>query len=285
MAGHRWTILPYRTRQRAGLASLLLTALLLLLLWRLRGLRESCVPGGLEPRLDPDEKKQLLDLLDAFVRAATDARVPFFLSGGTLLGSWRHHGLVPWDDDLYLTVPHNLRDNLSRALRALGSDHALYGQAEDVRWKWYSVTSGTRINATLWSFPYIDISFYLLSETRLWDYDTANWWELNFPRGDVLPLTSRPFEGRWLPVPRDVRAVLERTFDLSLCLPARFSHRLEAGVGQHCGVPCVRVADRVALVSRVALGKAVGEEGARCVETLVQNGTVMGDLILQDLEC
>ena len=48
-----------------------------------------------QARLRDQQLQLLMDTLDVFADTLTEASVPFFLYGGTLLGSWRHHGLIP----------------------------------------------------------------------------------------------------------------------------------------------------------------------------------------------
>lgn len=41
-----------------------------------------------------------LETLKAFVKACEQLGLPYIATGGTLLGAIRHHGFIPWDDDL-----------------------------------------------------------------------------------------------------------------------------------------------------------------------------------------
>lgn len=43
-----------------------------------------------------------LDLLSEFINICSKYNLTDFAYGGTLLGAVRHHGYIPWDDDLDL---------------------------------------------------------------------------------------------------------------------------------------------------------------------------------------
>lgn len=46
-----------------------------------------------------------VDILKYFASYCYEHQLRFFLAGGTLIGAVRHHGYVPWDDDLDIVMP------------------------------------------------------------------------------------------------------------------------------------------------------------------------------------
>ena len=56
--------------------------------------------------LNLDEMRQIqLELLDRIDEFCTREGITYSLSGGTMLGSVRHKGFIPWDDDIDLMMP------------------------------------------------------------------------------------------------------------------------------------------------------------------------------------
>ena len=58
----------------------------------------------------------LYDILYAIDDACKAENVSYFLDSGTMLGAVRHHGIIPWDDDIDIAVMDRDYDSLAKAL-------------------------------------------------------------------------------------------------------------------------------------------------------------------------
>jgi len=64
------------------------------------------VPFDFRRAVMPDEMMIFLDLLVTLDRVTRSNNITMFMNYGTLLGSFRHHALVPWDDDCDVAMPY-----------------------------------------------------------------------------------------------------------------------------------------------------------------------------------
>ncbi|KAH3842263.1 hypothetical protein DPMN_115760 [Dreissena polymorpha] len=46
------------------------------------------------------ELQTILKLFDTFLHACTENGLTYFLYGGSLLGAYKHGGVIPWDDEI-----------------------------------------------------------------------------------------------------------------------------------------------------------------------------------------
>ena len=54
--------------------------------------------------LDPSTKRSLYFLLKEFIKLAENHNLEYIIDGGTLLGAVRHNKIIPWDDDIDISI-------------------------------------------------------------------------------------------------------------------------------------------------------------------------------------
>ena len=69
--------------------------------------------------LDESNREILINMLAAVADAFESFGVEYMMSSGTLLGSYRHGGFIPWDSDIDLDVPVRQQAIAEKALRAI----------------------------------------------------------------------------------------------------------------------------------------------------------------------
>lgn len=238
--------------------------------------QRQCQSRCFDVGLNVEEKALLLNTLDTLTREFNTAKIPFFLFAGSLLGSWRHHGIVPWDDEVDLVVPEELKENVRGILRALEPRYLL-NEDRKVRWKFYSHLARPATEPKNGAFPFVDIRFFSVNDTHLWLGAAHDRPEPMYRKNLIFPLTLRPFEDRELPTPGDTEATLAVMLpeDPDVCRTSSSSwsgHREDSGERLVCAcgpVACIQLHDRFPFVVRRPL------DNVGCQETLMVNMTVL----------
>lgn len=168
----------------------------------------------------------MLNALASLASLCDQLGVIYMLYGGTLLGSFRHHDMVPWDDDMDIVVDLAARPRLLAALDDLRPDYMSFEYGGHLKF-WSSTGSRRHASWTSWQWPYVDVSFYDENATHIWDA-SPEFRSFVYPKSMVFPTHLRPLASLWLPAPRDTLAFLVATYPTRRhCSTGFYSHKLE----------------------------------------------------------
>ncbi|KAK0043553.1 fukutin-related protein [Biomphalaria pfeifferi] len=192
-----------------------------------------------QPVLSFEDRQAVLLVFQKFVRACSQYNVTFFLYGGTLLGSLRHHDIIPWDDDIDVMVNTSNRALLRHALLSVGKDFHLKSP-ENLRWKFFWTKPKT-LPQNQFRWPYVDIFFYSENSSHICDQEFSA--TFCFSKRHVFPLCLRPLAGALLPAPHETTVVVDQNYSPSLCSSLRYSHKLEhlTPTRTWITIPCTRL--------------------------------------------
>lgn len=195
--------------------------------------------------LDDGDKALTDRTFRVFVDAVESANLTFFVYGGTLLGSLRHHDRIPWDDDTDVIMDVGDMAKITRVLSRLEPEFGLYRSGSATyasQWKFYP-TDGRFVFHRQYRTPYIDIFFYASNETHVWNASPQySDYELWLKR-HVFPLVRRPYGDLTVPAPCNGLAVMGTDFDMSMCRSRDFNHLIEFPfLRKPVIVPCERLA-------------------------------------------
>lgn len=185
------------------------------------------------------ESASLIFTLEAFAHACRTAHLQFFMTEASLMGVTRHHGLVPWDDDV--DVAMNVRQ--WRETRDVLGDirgFELYAP-NDSQWKFF-MSSATVFPDKPFKFPYLDIFFYDEDSSHIWAVTKGLKHDLVYRKSDIFPLLHRPFEHLSVPVPCNLDLVVHRSHDQNECVTPEYIHKTNTNfyyggkTTVHCGL-------------------------------------------------
>jgi hypothetical protein len=172
--------------------------------------------------------ERMLYDLDQVLRAHG---IRVFMVYGTFLGAIRHHGVIPWDDDIDIGI---LGKDESRLLHARGDlrNRGYQLKQHKLPWdhntlKYYKVWIASRPSCTgyFYSWPFVDI--WVLRPTGRLNEITDG--ALLCHRSDILPLQSYPFGNLSLdgPCSDDLLVQSYGTEYLDRCVSSNLNHREE----------------------------------------------------------
>ena len=151
------------------------------------------------------------------------------------LGSWRHHDLIPWDDDIDLLMSVRDKDRLNEAIakESLSSPYVIefyrrWDAPKEFEYYKFYFSVSPRFSEYPWRYPFVDLIFYHENLTHIWQENMQN--STSISKENIFPLQYRPFGRLWLPAPRSPHdyfmSVGWKTYDQD-CFNADWSHKYE----------------------------------------------------------
>ena len=227
------------------------------------------------PAMDSTERSHLFKTLKKLIEVSDRYNFTHMMYSGTLLGSYRHHDLVPWDDDFDIFMEYSKREEIVEVLSECQPEFEIWVAGARVKFYHHGNIKTSRYP---WKWPYVDISFYKENATHIWDGSMEDDYGDRvyvFPKVRVFPLHKRPLAGYYMNAPRDAFDNLRRTYSrsvLSGCMTSHYSHRFENLTAQTYKVPCWVLSKQYGFVHREPHVDGVKETlmiGNKVIHTLV----------------
>ncbi|VDN13657.1 unnamed protein product [Dibothriocephalus latus] len=211
--------------------------------------------------------------------------------GGSLVGSFRHHDNIPWDDDLDVVVDFKVRDALWEKMLEMPPEIII--QQSHLRDKIYAkfiepyntaqdVEGSRNLSSWGWGWPFIDIGYYITNATHLEERAFYGPGHQTCAMSDVFPLIFRPFYKHWVPAPRNTfAAIMQPNIGQVDCLTSGWSHPFERH-RQRQLKPCSELAHRYAFVEHSPLYNN-SDQGSPSDLTWVRERLLLGHRSIHEL--
>ena len=180
--------------------------------------------------LTPCEHALLMRLLIIIEHICRQNHITFFMAFGTLIGSWRHHDIIPWDGDADLLMSINDKPRLFEILSPLNNSLIQFDSLHSstpVR-EYFKISFKVARNAGRyrWKFPFVDMFFYQSNNTHIWIKSVKSFLTA---KTNIFPLKMRPFGQLWLPAPKYPKSIIPSNVE-STCIKGAYNYRTESSM-------------------------------------------------------
>ena len=162
------------------------------------------------PAWDPYQKQRAVKLLSQLVGHADKLGVKLMPHAGTLLGHVRHGGIMPWDDDIDISILYSDLEKFLISLKEEGLINYtewIYKKTGAVYYKFW-LNGGEAVDGYTYTFPFVD--FWLVHDQGDCLHMTDGY---TFDKQSYLDLIEVDFEGCKLFVQREPQMILNAMYD------------------------------------------------------------------------
>ena len=223
-----------------------------------------------ERRLQEEDKNRFFLLLDTFHKLSIEKNFTYFIAMGTMLGSYRHHDMVPWDDDLDIMIPLYHKYKIKELYENITDQDFL--STSDITSKIYLPYGKTIFQDRTgsdphrprygWTFPFLDMFYYQESKTHL----LKNIYHHKTALDIIFPLKLRPLNKKLYFGPRDPHKYIKvQGYDIDQCYTGYYNHSFEYSRPQEeiATLPCAALLNKIPFVEHIQC-----PGGAWCKEVL-----------------
>ena len=150
--------------------------------------------------LSEKDSADLIETLRVLASTLDASNVTYFLLFGTLIGSYRHHGRVPWDDDIDIMADVTQKPRIHEVLLRLRPKYEVKlsphnGTSSKRVWKLYKADGYSYLHRP-YRWPFVDLTFYRTNETHVYHDHSGLSPMFTFSKKLVFPLQVGRFRYR-----------------------------------------------------------------------------------------
>ena len=190
----------------------------------------------------PNKKQKLKKLLSDSISCFKKINVEFMPVFGTLLGLVRNGGIIPWDDDMDISVDKKDFEKIlenKELFKSVGVGVFLYKKNFNNAFIKLFLLSEKNIPECNWSWPFIDIFTHYTKDENFFIIDNSN--TTKFAKNEIFPLRTNLFENIPMNIPKNVEYILNSYYGNDwekVCYSSTYSHQEEKNYTTQYKIKC-----------------------------------------------